>query len=160
MPFRLRLYYKASHHSVDYTCGRRGTILLHAEEGCHGLLFRCTGCGSYNVTEDRTDARRRTSGGGLARRERDVFCAAEYLNGYLPCPERQLRNSGTELGFWTIGNGYPEAVMRGSTLNSNSYNPAFDPETTAAMATALEQVCKALRIKGNYRAAGHRNSHH
>ena len=50
--------------------------------------------------------------------------------------------------------------MGGSTLNSNSNNPVFDPETTAAMATALEQVCKALRIKGNYRAAGHRNSHH
>jgi hypothetical protein len=26
---------------------------------------------------------------------------------------------------------------------------AFDPETTAAMATALEQVCDALRINGD-----------
>ncbi len=44
---------KASDHSVDYTCGRCGTILLHAEEGqCHGLLFRCKECGSYNVTEE------------------------------------------------------------------------------------------------------------
>jgi predicted RNA-binding Zn-ribbon protein involved in translation (DUF1610 family) len=43
----------ASDHSVDYTCGRCGAVLLHAEEGqCHGLLFQCTGCGSYNCTED------------------------------------------------------------------------------------------------------------
>ena len=43
----------ASEHSVDYTCGRCDAILLHAEEGqCHGLLFQCTECGSYNVTDD------------------------------------------------------------------------------------------------------------
>jgi predicted RNA-binding Zn-ribbon protein involved in translation (DUF1610 family) len=43
----------ASDNSVDYTCGRCGTVLLHAEEGqCHGLLFQCTECGSYNCTED------------------------------------------------------------------------------------------------------------
>ena len=40
-------------------------------------------------------------------------------------------------------------VMRKSILKSNSDNDAFDPETTAAMAMALETVCKALRIKGN-----------
>ena len=41
----------ASDHSVDYTCGRCGTILLHAEEGqVHGVIFRCTKCGSYNST--------------------------------------------------------------------------------------------------------------
>jgi hypothetical protein len=43
---------KASDHSVDYTCGRCGVILLHAEEGqCHGLLLHCTQCGSYNSTD-------------------------------------------------------------------------------------------------------------
>jgi tartrate dehydratase beta subunit/fumarate hydratase class I family protein len=29
------------------------------------------------------------------------------------------------------------------------YEHAFGPETTAAMATALEQVCEALRINGD-----------
>jgi predicted RNA-binding Zn-ribbon protein involved in translation (DUF1610 family) len=42
----------ASDHSVDYTCGDCGTILLHAEEGqVHGVLIRCTNCGSYNSTD-------------------------------------------------------------------------------------------------------------
>ena len=42
---------KASEHSVDYTCGRCGTTLLHAEEGqVHGLLLHCIKCGSYNTT--------------------------------------------------------------------------------------------------------------
>jgi DNA-directed RNA polymerase subunit RPC12/RpoP len=45
----------ASDHSVDYTCGRCGTILLHAEENqVHGLLIRCTSCGSYNSTDTET----------------------------------------------------------------------------------------------------------
>jgi DNA-directed RNA polymerase subunit RPC12/RpoP len=39
----------ASEHSVDYTCGRCSTILLHAEDGqVRGFLIRCTKCGSYN----------------------------------------------------------------------------------------------------------------
>jgi DNA-directed RNA polymerase subunit RPC12/RpoP len=39
----------ASEHSVDYTCGRCSTILLHAEEGqVRGFLIRCTQCGTYN----------------------------------------------------------------------------------------------------------------
>jgi DNA-directed RNA polymerase subunit RPC12/RpoP len=43
---------KASDHSVDYTCGHCGTILLHAEEDqVHGVLIRCTACGSYNSTD-------------------------------------------------------------------------------------------------------------
>ena len=43
---------KASEHSVDYTCGHCGTILLHAEENqVNGLLLRCTNCGSYNSTD-------------------------------------------------------------------------------------------------------------
>jgi predicted RNA-binding Zn-ribbon protein involved in translation (DUF1610 family) len=42
---------KASDQSVDYTCGHCGTILLHAEEGqVHGVIFRCTECGSYSST--------------------------------------------------------------------------------------------------------------
>jgi DNA-directed RNA polymerase subunit RPC12/RpoP len=39
----------ASDHSVDYTCGRCSTILLHAEEDqVRGFLIRCTSCGTYN----------------------------------------------------------------------------------------------------------------
>jgi DNA-directed RNA polymerase subunit RPC12/RpoP len=41
----------ASDHSLDYTCGRCGTILLHADDDqVHGLLIRCSNCGSYNKT--------------------------------------------------------------------------------------------------------------
>ena len=41
----------ASNHSIDYTCGRCDTILLHAgEDQVHGLLIRCRNCGSYNQT--------------------------------------------------------------------------------------------------------------
>jgi phage FluMu protein Com len=46
---------KASDHTVDCTCGRCGTILLHAEESQgHVLLIRCTRCGSYNSTDTET----------------------------------------------------------------------------------------------------------
>jgi predicted RNA-binding Zn-ribbon protein involved in translation (DUF1610 family) len=42
----------ASEHSVDYTCGRCGVALLHADEGqVHGILIGCTNCGSYNATD-------------------------------------------------------------------------------------------------------------
>lgn len=42
----------ASDESVDYTCGRCGTTLLHAEESqVHGVLIHCKKCGSYNATE-------------------------------------------------------------------------------------------------------------
>ena len=42
----------ASEHSVDYTCGRCGTVLLHADEDqVHGILIHCTGCGSYNSSD-------------------------------------------------------------------------------------------------------------
>ena len=41
----------ASNHSVDYACERCSTVLLHAEEGqVHGVLIRCTQCGTYNST--------------------------------------------------------------------------------------------------------------
>jgi predicted RNA-binding Zn-ribbon protein involved in translation (DUF1610 family) len=43
---------RASDHSVDFTCGRCGTTLLHAEENqVHGVLIRCANCGSYNSTD-------------------------------------------------------------------------------------------------------------
>jgi hypothetical protein len=42
----------ASEHSVDYTCGRCATALLHADEGqVHGVIIHCTNCGSYNSME-------------------------------------------------------------------------------------------------------------
>src|SRR3954451_3607974 len=41
----------ASDNSLDYTCGRCGTILLHADDDqVYGLLIRCSNCGSYNKT--------------------------------------------------------------------------------------------------------------
>jgi DNA-directed RNA polymerase subunit RPC12/RpoP len=41
----------ASTHTVDYTCGGCGTVLLHAEdEQVHNLQIRCTKCGAYNST--------------------------------------------------------------------------------------------------------------
>jgi DNA-directed RNA polymerase subunit RPC12/RpoP len=41
----------ASDHSVDYTCGRCATVLLHADDGqVHGVLIHCRNCGSYNST--------------------------------------------------------------------------------------------------------------
>ena len=43
---------KASEHSMDYTCGHCGAVLLHADEGqVHGILIHCVACGSYNSTE-------------------------------------------------------------------------------------------------------------
>jgi DNA-directed RNA polymerase subunit RPC12/RpoP len=43
---------KASDHTIDYTCGHCGTILLHAEAGqIHNLTILCTRCGSYNSTD-------------------------------------------------------------------------------------------------------------
>jgi DNA-directed RNA polymerase subunit RPC12/RpoP len=42
----------ASSHTIDYTCGQCGAMLLHADDGqVHGLLIRCSDCGSYNTTE-------------------------------------------------------------------------------------------------------------
>ena len=40
---------RLSDQSVDYTCGRCGTVLVHAEDGqVHGLIIQCTDCGTYN----------------------------------------------------------------------------------------------------------------
>ena len=41
-----------SNHTVSYTCGHCGTVLMHAEEEqIHELLIRCNNCGTYNKTE-------------------------------------------------------------------------------------------------------------
>jgi predicted RNA-binding Zn-ribbon protein involved in translation (DUF1610 family) len=38
-----------SQHSLDYTCGYCGVVLVHADEGkLRNLLIRCSKCGSYN----------------------------------------------------------------------------------------------------------------
>ena len=43
---------QASAHSIDFTCGHCGTILLHADAyQVHGVLIRCIACGSYNSTD-------------------------------------------------------------------------------------------------------------
>ena len=42
----------ASDHTVDYVCGKCGTVLMHAEENqVHNLHIHCLMCGSYNATE-------------------------------------------------------------------------------------------------------------
>ena len=42
----------ASSHTLDYTCGKCGTVLMHADEGqVHGVLIHCTVCGAYNATD-------------------------------------------------------------------------------------------------------------
>jgi predicted RNA-binding Zn-ribbon protein involved in translation (DUF1610 family) len=43
----------ASTHTIDHTCGKCGTVLMHAEEGqVRNLLIRCTACGSYSSTDE------------------------------------------------------------------------------------------------------------
>jgi len=42
----------ASENTVDYTCGKCGIVLLHAELGqVYSLLIRCSECGAYNSTD-------------------------------------------------------------------------------------------------------------
>ena len=42
----------ASDHTVDYTCGTCGTVLMHAEENqIHGVAIFCRSCGGYNLTD-------------------------------------------------------------------------------------------------------------
>ena len=42
----------AGPRTVDYTCGRCGTTLMHAEEGqAYGLQIHCAECGSHNKVE-------------------------------------------------------------------------------------------------------------
>jgi DNA-directed RNA polymerase subunit RPC12/RpoP len=43
---------KASGHTIDYTCGRCEAVLLQADEDqVHGLIIRCSQCGSYNCAD-------------------------------------------------------------------------------------------------------------
>jgi hypothetical protein len=43
----------ASTNTIDYICSNCGAVLMHAEEGqVHNLIIHCTGCGSYNSTEE------------------------------------------------------------------------------------------------------------
>jgi hypothetical protein len=42
----------ASSHTIDYTCGKCGVVLLHADQGqVHQVIIQCTKCGSYNSTD-------------------------------------------------------------------------------------------------------------
>jgi len=42
----------ASDHTVDFTCGVCGTVLMHAEnDQVHNLNILCTECGSFNSTD-------------------------------------------------------------------------------------------------------------
>ena len=41
----------ASDHTIDFTCGDCGTVLLYAEEGqIHNVTIHCNSCGAYNST--------------------------------------------------------------------------------------------------------------
>lgn len=41
----------ASDHTIDFTCGYCGAVLLYAEEGqVHNVTIHCAICGSYNST--------------------------------------------------------------------------------------------------------------
>ena len=42
----------ASTHTIDFTCGSCGAVLMHADKGqVHGLVIHCTSCGVYNSTD-------------------------------------------------------------------------------------------------------------
>lgn len=39
----------ASDHTIDFTCGRCGTTLMHAEEGqVYNVTIHCAVCGAYS----------------------------------------------------------------------------------------------------------------
>jgi len=43
---------EASSHTIDFTCGQCGAILMHAElDQVHNLLIHCAECGAYNSTD-------------------------------------------------------------------------------------------------------------
>ena len=43
----------ASDHTIHYTCGNCGTVLLRAEDGqVRNVTIHCTICGSYNSTNE------------------------------------------------------------------------------------------------------------
>ena len=42
----------ASNHSVDYTCGGCGAVLLHADVNqVYNLVIRCSVCETFNTSE-------------------------------------------------------------------------------------------------------------
>jgi hypothetical protein len=42
----------ASSGTIDYTCGRCDTVLMHANEGeVHGVVIECLQCGRFNATD-------------------------------------------------------------------------------------------------------------
>jgi DNA-directed RNA polymerase subunit RPC12/RpoP len=42
----------ASSGTIDYICGRCGTVLMHANEGeVHGVVIECLQCGAFNATD-------------------------------------------------------------------------------------------------------------
>ena len=44
-------------HTVDYTCGSCGAVLMHADENqVHSLILHCTACDAYNSTDTDADA--------------------------------------------------------------------------------------------------------
>jgi predicted RNA-binding Zn-ribbon protein involved in translation (DUF1610 family) len=39
-------------HTVDYTCGSCGAVLMHADESrVHSVIIHCTVCDAYNSTD-------------------------------------------------------------------------------------------------------------
>ena len=51
LPLRLLAPLNASDHTIDFTCGTCGTVLMYAEEGqVHNVTIRCARCGSCNST--------------------------------------------------------------------------------------------------------------
>jgi hypothetical protein len=43
----------AASHTIDFTCGDCGTVLLQAQPGqVYGVLILCGNCGTYNSTDD------------------------------------------------------------------------------------------------------------
>ena len=42
----------ASSHTIDFTCGRCGMVLMHAEEDqVFGVVIECRECGAFNATD-------------------------------------------------------------------------------------------------------------
>jgi len=43
---------QASDHTIDFTCGKCGTILMAAElDQVHNLVIHCAACGAHNSTD-------------------------------------------------------------------------------------------------------------
>ena len=43
----------ASDHTVDFVCGKCGTLLMHGEHGqVHNVTIHCLACKSFNTTNE------------------------------------------------------------------------------------------------------------